>query len=251
MRFATTLLCLAALACGGTPRDGEVVVFGAASLQDVLRACGAEFAARQGVSPVFNFAGSNVLAQQIVAGARADLFVSADERWMDSVAKAGRIAPGTRTVLAGNTLVLIARTDSPIRDLDPASLASAPIRGLALGDPESVPAGRYAKAALGPVWRDVSDRVIPAQDVRAALALVESDPEIAGIVYRTDAASSPRVRVLHEFPVDAAEPVRYAAAVVRDSPSGEAANAFLDFLRGDPGRAIFARHGFTPPPEAP
>jgi molybdate transport system substrate-binding protein len=196
---------------------------------------------------VFNFAGSNTLARQILAGAAADVFVSADERWMDTVGEAGRIVPGSRRVLAGNALVLIARADSPIESLDPAGLASAPFRALALGDPESVSAGRYAKAALGAHWNGVADRVIPAPDVRAALALVVSDPEIVGIVYRTDAAASPRVRVLHEFPADAAEPIRYAAAVLRDARNGEAANAFLEFLGGEAGRAIFARHGFRPP----
>ena len=254
MRLVVLILGLTLAACGGARENstsgasGEVLVFAAASLQDALRDVAAACEHAGGPKAVFNFAGSNTLAQQVTAGARADLFLSADEGWMDEVERAGRLAAGSRTPLLGNTLVVVARTDStlPLETLD--DLATSPIRGLAMGDPGAVPAGRYARAALGPLWDAVAPRVVPAPDARAALALVESDPEIAGIVYRTDAAASRRVRVRFEIPTGGGPPIRYAAAVLRDGPDPEGARAFLGFLRGEEARAIFARHGFSPLP---
>lgn len=243
LRVALGLLVLSAtLACGGARR--EILVYAAASLRDAVTEAASSF---EGGSVVFNFAGSNTLAQQVLAGAPADLFLSADEKWMDEVERAGRVEPGTRVVLVENALVLVARSDSRLNLASPADLATASYRALALGDPRAVPAGRYAKAALGATWEAVRDRIVPAPDVRAALALVESDPEIVGIVYRTDAAASGKIRTLHLF--ETSPPIRYAAAIVAGAPDPDGARAFLAHLRSREARAVFERHGFVLPAE--
>ena len=231
--LASMLLLLAA----AVPR--EVSVFAAASLRDALTEIGAVYEARYGASVAFNFAGSNTLARQILASGAGDVFVAADGAWMDEVERAGRVVAGTRRTILANRLVIVARPESTAAIARPEDLASAIFRYLALADPSAVPAGRYAKAALeGPIWDAVAPKVVPAPDVRAALALVESDPEIVGIVYRTDARSSSKVRVLAELPGEAT----YPAAALRD---GEG-RRFVEFLAGPEARAIFEKHGFLP-----
>jgi molybdate transport system substrate-binding protein len=230
---------LALLAAFAAQPPRSIDVFAAASLRDALTEVGVAYERQAGVAVAFNFAGSNTLAQQIVASGAGDVFVSADERWMDEVEKAGRVLGGTRRIVLANRLVVIARRDATAAVLKPEDLATASYRALSMGDPDAVPAGRYAKAALkGPVWEAIAARVVPAPDVRAALALVESDPEIVGIVYRTDALASPKVRVLAEIPGEAA----YPAAALREGPG----RGFVEFLSSPQARAIFERHGFSP-----
>lgn len=225
------LLAVAALA--------SIDVFAAASLRDALTEVAVAYEKRTGVDVAFNFAGSNTLAQQIVASGAGDVFVSADERWMDEVERAGRLIAGTRRVVLANRLAVIARHDSTVVISRPEDLATASFRALSMGDPDAVPAGRYAKAALnGAVWDAVAARVVPAPDVRAALALVESDPAIVGIVYRTDARTSSKVRVLAELPGEAV----YPAAAIREGPGRH----FVEYLSSPEARAIFERHGFAP-----
>ncbi len=252
------LLPLAAglAACGGA-ESGEppLMVFAAASLRDVAGDLGADFQRRGPAEVVYNFAGSNTLAQQIRAAPGADVFLSADEDWVDFLDQAGRIVAGTRRAFLSNRLVVVARRDSGLEIDDPRDLAERDgLRFLALADPNAVPAGRYAKAALerlpwqgGTLWNALESKAAPALDVRAALALVESDPEIAGIVYRTDAMASDEVRVLHELPAAADMPIRYTAALIAGGPSSEAGRRFLDYLTGPAARAIAERHGFGAP----
>jgi molybdate transport system substrate-binding protein len=256
------LTALLLAGCGGKPSgDDELLVFAAASLRDVAVDLGAAFEERNpAVAVSFNFAGSNVLAQQIAAAPRADLFLSADLRWLDFLEERGRLVPGSRRAFLGNRLALVARRDSPVAIDDPRRLADADYRHLAVADPEAVPAGRYARAALGSIpledveggeggdlWSAVAGRVAPALDVRAALALVESDPEIVGIVYRTDAATSEKVKVLHLFPEGAGGPIRYGAALVEGDRPGDVAERFLAFLTTPAACAVAERHGFTVP----
>lgn len=237
MLVAALLLAAGQALAADTPR--ELSVFAAASLRDALTEVGALYEARHGVEIAYNFAGSNTLAQQIVASGAGDVFVSADQKWMDEVQRAGRLVPGTRRTILANRLVVVARTESTVAISRPADLATATFRNLALADPSAVPAGRYAKAALqGPIWDAVARKVVPAPDVRAALALVESDPEIVGIVYRTDAKSSSKVRVLAELDVEAT----YPAAALRDGQG----RRFVQFLGSADARAIFEKHGFLP-----
>ncbi len=255
---ALSLVALLA-ACGGAPAAAPaapaVEVYAAASLREVALELGAAFGRRQGAAPVFNFAGSNTLAQQILAAPRADVFLSADAAWMTALVEAGRVDPATVRPFLGNRLVLVARRGSAVAAGDPWVLAGDGYRHLALADPGAVPAGRYARAYLealegegGSLWRRVEARVVPALDVRAALALVESDPEILGIVYRTDAATSAGVRLLYEFPPRADHPVQYWSAVVRHGPGRSQGRRFVEFLESPEAVEIARRHGFIVAP---
>ncbi|MHA4835305.1 molybdate ABC transporter substrate-binding protein [Sphingopyxis sp. MSC1_008] len=227
------------------------VVLAAASLQESLTEAADVWAAKGHAKPVISFAASSALARQVMAGAPADLFLSADEEWMDAVAKAGLLRAGTRTTLLGNRLVLIAPASSKVR-LTPArgfALARALGSGrLALADPDAVPAGKYAKAALTHlgVWASVAAKVAPAENVRAAMALVERGAAPLGIVYATDARASKAVRVVGTFPASSHPPIRYPVALLKASRSRDAAG-FRAFLLSKRGRAIFARHGFSAP----
>lgn len=227
------------------------VVLAAASLQESLTEAANAWAEKGHAKPVISFAASSALARQAIAGAPADLFLSADEEWMDVVAKAGLLRPGTRITLLGNRLVLIAPAASKVR-LTPARgfpLARAlGARRLALADPDAVPAGKYAKAALTQlgVWRGIATKVAPAENVRAAMALVERGAAPLGIVYATDARASKAVRVVGTFPASSHPPIRYPVAVLKASRHKDAAG-FRAFLLSKQGRAIFARHGFSVP----
>ncbi|MFM7346859.1 MAG: molybdate ABC transporter substrate-binding protein [Tagaea sp.] len=226
-----------------------ITVYAAASLAGAFEALAEPLRAR-GVSARFSFAASSTLARQIENGAVADLFVPADEEWMDYLATRNLIAAGTRRVFAGNRLVMIVPADRPRtvtidRGLDLAALLG-PGGRIATGDPTHVPAGRYARQAfetLG-LWQVASGRIAGAENVRAALALVERGEAPVGVVYETDARASNRVAIAGLFPADSHAPVVYPAAIVarRDSP---AARAFLAHLESADAKAILRRFGFT------
>lgn len=227
------------------------VVLAAASLQESLTEAADAWAAKGHAKPVISFAASSALARQVMAGAPADLFLSADEEWMDAVAKAGLLRAGTRTTLLGNRLVLIAPASSKVRLTAARGFALARALGsgrLALADPDAVPAGKYAKAALTHlgVWASVAAKVAPAENVRATMALVERGAAPLGIVYATDARASKAVRVVGVFPASSHPPIRYPVALLKASRSWDAAG-FRTFLLSKQGRAIFARHGFSAP----
>jgi molybdate transport system substrate-binding protein len=234
-----------------TAQERGPVVLAAASLQESLTEAANAWAAKGHAKPVLSFAASSALARQAIAGAPADLFLSADEEWMDAVAKAGLLRAGTRTTLLGNRLVLIAPVSSKLR-LTPArgfALNKALGTGrLALADPDAVPAGKYAKAALTHlgVWAGVAAKVAPAENVRAAMALVERGAAPLGIVYTTDARASKAVRIVGTFPAASHPPIRYPVALLKASRHKDAAG-FRAFLLSKQGRAIFARHGFSAP----
>ncbi|MDR7060686.1 MULTISPECIES: molybdate ABC transporter substrate-binding protein [unclassified Sphingopyxis] len=245
------LLIALLLAPAAFAQERGPVVLAAASLQESLTEAANAWAAKGHAKPVISFAASSALARQVMAGAPADLFLSADEEWMDAVAKAGLLRAGTRTTLLGNRLVLIAPASSKVR-LTPArgfALARALGSGrLALADPDAVPAGKYAKAALTHlgVWTSVAAKVAPAENVRAAMALVERGAAPLGIVYATDARASKAVRVVGVFPASSHPPIRYPVALLKASRSRDAAG-FRAFLLSKQGRAIFVRHGFSAP----
>ena len=249
--IATAILALSVLGagCGGTQKTGDVMVFAAASLREVAVDLAAAFERDHGRRVRFNFAGSNTLAQQIRAAPRVDVFLSADEDWIRFVEDRGDAVPGSRRVFLANGLVAIRHRDSALRLNGPADLATAPFRHLALGDPSAVPAGRYARAYLerssNGLWAAVADRVVPALDVRAALALVASDPEILGIVYRTDVKASDRVRILFEFAPRDDLPIVHWAVAIRQDESPRAGLEFLQFLERPEAREIALRHGFA------
>src|SRR5204863_1122350 len=188
---------------------------------------------------------SSLLAKQIENGAPADLFISADSDWMDYLETRKLIKPGSRSDLLGNGIVLIAPAASPVKlTVAPGfALASALDGGrLAMADPAAVPAGRYGKAALEKlgVWDGVASRIAAAENVRAALLLVARGEAPLGIVYSTDAASEPNVKVVATFPEESHPPIIYPAALTKDSKNTDA-KAFLDFLRSAKARTSFEK----------
>jgi len=232
----------------GENAPAQLLVFAAASLSEALDEVGRAFTTRTGVRVNASYAASSVLAKQIEAGAPADAFFSADLAWVDYLDERGLLKRGSRRDVLGNSLVLIAPADSPLRlSIAPGfDLTAALGEGrLATADPDSVPAGKYARAALTTlgVWQSVSDRLVRGENVRAALAYVARGEAPLGIVYQTDAQAEKRVRVVGVFPEDSHPPITYALALtVRARP--EAAR-FADFLASDTARQIFTRYGFT------
>ncbi len=228
-----------------TPSRTELLVFAATSLTDALVEIGAGYEAREDVRILFSFGGSNALARQILAGAPADLFVSANLDRMDELERAGLVRPEDRVELLSNRLAVVVSARSTLSVNSPVDLKRA--RRLALGDPEAVPAGIYARRWLEErgLWARLRERVVPMLDVRAALAAVESGSADAAIVYRTDAALSRRVRVALEIPGGETPGIVYPASVLASSTTAEA-RRFLDHLRSREAHAIFTRLGFEP-----
>jgi len=224
-----------------------LTVFAAASTANALQEIGQAYGRAHPVRMRFNFASSGTLARQMEAGARIDLFISADEQWMDYAAGRGLVAPESRRDLLGNRLVLIAPAGKPLRARMDRSfdLARALNGRLAIGDPESAPAGRYAKDALAALHWNNGLRLLPCADVRAILATVERGEVSAGIVYASDAAITEKVTVIGEFPESTHQPIRYPAALGRQADP-EAA-AFMAYLSGPEAQQIFTRYGFTIP----
>ncbi len=227
----------------------ELHLYAAASLREALEELAPAVERATGAHLVLNLGASNDLARQIVAANRADIFFSADEAWMDRVAAAGLLDPGTRRSALSNRLVVVVPAASELRIAGAADLAAPHIRHLSLANPEAVPAGRYARAWLTArgQWSAVAARVAPALDVRAALAAVESEVAEAGIVYRTDAAISRRVRIAYEVPASESPQISYAIAALRERPHLELARAVVAWLGSPPAAAVFARHGFVVP----
>nr|WP_156681668.1 molybdate ABC transporter substrate-binding protein [Sphingomonas profundi] len=246
--MAALALLVAATASPAQPAGP--LVLAAASLQESLTAAADAWSARGHPKPRLSFAGSSALARQIASGAPADLFISADEEWMDDVARKGLIVPATRADFLANRLVLIAPKASTVRlAIRPAFPIAAALGGgrLAMADPDAVPAGLYGKAALTKlgVWSAVAPRVARAENVRAALLLVERGETPLGIVYATDARASAAVRIVGTFPAASHPPITYPIARLTAATSGDA-EPFRRFLVSKAGKAIFARFGFLP-----
>jgi molybdate transport system substrate-binding protein len=235
-------------------RSTDLLVFAASSLTNVLEELSTEFARKSGVRVRLSFAASSVLARQIEAGTQADVFVSADQDWMNYLADRRLLDDATRRDLAGNRLVLIAPADSELSlDIEPGFALAAALGGgrLATGDPDTVPVGKYARAALTKlgVWSEVQARIARADNVRSALMYVARGEAPLGIVYATDAAAEPRVRVVGRFPADSHDPITYPAAATRGA--GSSANAYLEFLGGPDAAATWRRFGFGEIPRKP
>lgn len=246
-RLIGSILTCTALACLQTASlAAQVTVFAAASLTDSLQEIASTYEKQSGDKIVFNFAASGVLARQIEEGAPADLFFSADEARADALETNGLLVKGTRTNLLGNSLVIVAATDNAaVRS--PNDFTNAAVRRVALGDPKTVPAGTYAKAYLekSGLWAGIEPKVVPCESVRSVLAMVESGNVDAGLVYKTDAAISKKVRVVFEVPAGEGPKIIYPAAVVKDAPQAEAAKKFLGYLGGKEAGTVFAGHGFV------
>lgn len=247
------LVCLAlpVLAQASVPAREDLLVFAAASLQEVMDEAGQHWQARSGQRVRVSYAGSAALARQIERGAPADVFVSADQAWMDYLQARGLVDAASRFDFAANSLVLVApRGSVDTLPLDAAALtATLGARGrLALAETANVPAGRYAAQALASqgLWAAVEDRLAEADSVRTALAFVARGEAPLGVVYATDARVEPRVVVVARFPAGSHDPVRYPAARVLAAPS-ERSRDFLAFLRGDQVRSRLRAHGFELP----
>lgn len=241
----------AASEAGSAPAadPAPLLVFAAASLSDVLEEVDRAFTGFTHVEVRTSYAASSVLAKQIEAGAPADVFFSADIGWLDYLQQRGLVRPGSRRDVLSNSLVLIAPSDSAVRlTIAPHfDLAGALDGGrLATGDPDSVPVGKYARAALTQlgVWDSVAARLVRAENVRAALEYVARGEAALGIVYRTDAQAEKRVRVVATFPADTHPAIVYPAVVT--AGARPPAPQFVDFLSGDEARRIFLRYGFLP-----
>ncbi|MBX3479431.1 MAG: molybdate ABC transporter substrate-binding protein [Caulobacter sp.] len=241
----------ATLAGGGlvSARGGAITLFAAASLETALTAIGRSYRDRPGAPLRLAFGASSAMARQIAQGAPADLFISADIDWMDWLQARGGVVAGTRRNLLANRLVLIAPKASNVRlRIGPGMPLAAALGGgrLAVADPAAVPAGKYARQALTHlgVWDSVQARLVPAENVRTALAYVARGEAPLGVVYATDAAVEPRVRVIGFFPDASHRPIVYPAALVRDSVAGR---AVLSHLSSPAAMASFRAQGFRQP----
>jgi len=235
----------AALAQGGA----SITVFAAASLKNALDEAVLMYQKRTGTRVRVSYAASSALARQIEAAAPADLFISADLEWMDYLQQRGLIRPATRVNLLGNRLVLIAPSESqtsfPV-DRNMPLVRTLGDGRLAMADPDTVPAGKYGKAALEALgaWTGVASKVARAENVRAALALVARGECPLGIVYATDASAERRVRVVGVFPAGTHPPITYPAAVTA-AAKNTAAESLLRFLGSAEAKPVFEKHGFT------
>jgi len=227
----------------------ELHVFAAASLSDALNEIAPAFSKQTGTQVQFNFAGSGLLARQIAEGAPADLFFSADEGKMDSLEKKGLLAAGSRKSLLSNTLVVIVPLKSA---LDLRSATDLPkVKALAMGDPSTVPAGEYGRAFLtgAGLWESLKDRIIPLENVRATLAVVEGENADAGIVYKTDALLSKKVKIAFEVP--SGPHISYPVAIVGGTKAPKESQAFEEYLASPQATGIFTKFGFLIEPKKP
>jgi molybdate transport system substrate-binding protein len=227
-----------------------VVVFAASSLTNVLQAAADAYERETGVHVLINVGASNSQARQIVQGAPADVFCSADEEQMDVVERAGFVAAGTRVALAANRLVIVVPSTSSVRAIANArELLEAAFQQIAIGDPAAVPVGVYTKAYLTRVglWEALRPKLVPTVNVRAALAAVDTGNADAAFVYATDAPIARHAIVAYRVPPDQAPPIRYPGAVVTGGANRVGGAAFLDYLKSAKGAAFFRRFGFAAP----
>lgn len=225
----------------------ELHIFAAASLTDAMKEIGSSFEKQTGHRVIFNFGASSLLERQIEEGAPADVFLSADEAKMDQLQKKGLIDEASRKDLLGNSLVIITATDSSLTIQSPRDLLQPGCRKIALADPQAVPAGIYAKKFLEgmQLFDQLRDRIVPTENVRAALAAVEAGNADVAFVYKTDAAISKRVRVAWSVPEGETPPIRYPVAVVRETKQAALAQEFVKYLESAAGGAVFERFGFV------
>lgn len=247
--LASAIFCMTSAQAQKTETK-QITVFAAASLKNALDEASAGFTQSTGNKVTVSYAASSALAKQIEQAAPADVFISADLDWMDYLASKDLILPQTRSNFLGNQLVLIGPAANPttleIKEGFPLAAAIGDGR-LATADVKSVPAGKYAKAALEKlqVWSAVEPRLAQTENVRAALALVAQGEAQFGIVYKSDAVAEPKVKVVGVFPETSHPPIIYPIALVRSSGSVDTANALLSYLLSPQGQDAFKKQGFT------
>jgi molybdate transport system substrate-binding protein len=236
----------------GAPVIKPITISAAVSLTDALTEVGEAYG-RTGASVRFNFGASNVLARQIVSGAPVDVFISADEAQMDVVAAAGLVRAGTRVPLLRNQLAIAVPNDRPRTFKSIREIADPAFKRIAIGDPDGVPAGVYAKQYLEKegLWSAIEARVVPTGSVRAALAAVESGAADAAIVYRTDVRVALKATVAWIVPADRGPRIVYPAAIMSSTTSAGESKRFLDYLQSAAAARVFERFGFTTVSPAP
>lgn len=224
----------------------NVMVFAAASLTDVMKTIAADYEKQSGDQITFNFGASSTLERQIEEGAPADIFFSADEAQMNRLEKKGLLISATRKSILGNSLVVVVPKDSALKIHSAFDLTNSIVEKIALADPKAVPAGVYAKAWLKKfqLWNAVEPKVIPTENVRAALAAVASGNVAAGVVYKTDAAISKNVKIAYEVPRADGPNISYPIALVKDSQQPAAAKKFLNYLSSEKAGKTFQQFGF-------
>jgi molybdate transport system substrate-binding protein len=229
------------------PKGGSLRVSAAVSLTDALTSIARKWEDAGNVHVELNFAASNVLARQILEGAPVDVFISADEAQMNRIVEAGAVGKADVTPLLTNQLVVVMPAGRPVNGTLPSALAEAAVKRIAMGDPQGVPAGVYAKAWLerADLWRQVAPKVVPSNSVRAALAAVDSANADAGIVYKTDAKGHAGVTVAYEVPLADAPAIVYPVGVIARSTHPDLARTFVAYLQTTPARTVFADAGFV------
>jgi molybdate transport system substrate-binding protein len=229
-----------------TLHAANIHVFAAASLTESLKEIAATYKKQTGDKVVFNFGASSFLARQIEEGAPADIFFSADEAKMDGLDTKGLIVKDTRKSRLSNALVIVVATENRAAIETPKDLATDKVRRLALAEPRTVPAGIYAKEYLQKqkLWPAVQTKVVPTGNVRAALSAVEAGNAEAGIVYKTDAAISKKVKIAYEVPASDSPAISYPTAVVKEAKEVEGAKRFLKYLDSDEAGGVFEKFGF-------
>ena len=247
---AAAALCLCLGAVQSKAADADITVFAAASTTNALTEIAKLYEAGGGGKVTLSFASSSTLAKQIESGAPADAFLSADTEWMNYLDEKKLLEPGSRSDLLGNRIVFIVPAGSAVKELAVSpQLDLAAILGkdgmLSVGDPAHVPVGKYAKAALEQLklWPQVEQKIAPAKDVRAGMALVERGESPLGIVYATDAAISEKVRVVGLFPADSHPKIEYPVAAMQGAKS-KAALEFIKFLGAPQAKALWVKYGF-------
>lgn len=244
---ALTAFGLSAAAGTASAAEGTVTMFAAASLTDALKAAAASWQAKGHGAVVLSFGSSSTIAKQIEAGAPADLFASADEKWMSYLNDKALIEANSIRRPIGNDLVLVGPAGAAPVEISSSLDLAAALKGgrLAVGEPKSVPAGRYAEQALTKLglWDSVQGSLAPAENVRSALALVQRGEAPLGVVYTTDARGLKDVAILGTFPADSHDAIVYPMGIVAGKARPEV-TAFFDFLTGAEGKALFASYGF-------
>jgi molybdate transport system substrate-binding protein len=228
-------------------------VSAAASLADALKEIHGLYEKKTGGKIELNLGASSMLARQIEEGAPADVFISADLAKMEALEKKGLVNVATKENQLSNALVVVVPADSKLQVGGGKSLAEASVKKIAFADPKAVPAGIYGKEWLTKLglWEKIEPKVIATENVRAALAAVESGNVEAGIVYKTDASISKKVKVAFEVPAGEGPVITYPMAALKSSAHAEAAKQYLDFLDTPEAKAVFEKFGFVVLPEAP
>lgn len=226
----------------------ELTISAAASLQDAMEEIKTQFAnVEPNISLAFNYGGSGALQQQIQEGAPVDLFFSAAQDKYDLLVEAGLIDASEGKTLLGNELVLVAPVDAEVNEGDFTYMTNDAVKQIALGTPDSVPAGKYAEQVLQGlnIYDAVKDKIVFAKDVRSVLNYVETKSVDLGAVYKTDALTSDQVKILSSAPTHLHDPIVYPCGVIKDSKNKEAAMKFYNYLQGEEAKNIFVKYGFT------